>query len=90
MTDRNAVPFLVGALLGFGLGMLFAPQAGTATRKQLRELAHDTAGRLSTGLGRNMDLYEDARAAVKEAITAGRHAYLQELERFRILGTETT
>lgn len=31
--------FLTGALLGVGLGMLFAPKAGRETRRQLADMA---------------------------------------------------
>ena len=33
--------FLTGALLGVGLGMLFAPKAGIETRRQLADMARN-------------------------------------------------
>jgi len=35
------VSFLVGGIVGAGLALLFAPQAGKKTRRQLAELADD-------------------------------------------------
>jgi gas vesicle protein len=33
--------FLTGALIGVGLGMLFAPKAGSETRRQLADMARN-------------------------------------------------
>lgn len=35
------VSFLVGGIVGAGLALLFAPQAGKRTRKQIADLADD-------------------------------------------------
>jgi gas vesicle protein len=35
------VSFLVGSIVGAGLALLFAPQAGKKTRRQIAELADD-------------------------------------------------
>ena len=45
--------FLTGALLGVGLGMLFAPKAGSETRKQLADMAR-TAQEKATDLTQKM------------------------------------
>ncbi|MEW6455846.1 MAG: YtxH domain-containing protein [Acidobacteriota bacterium] len=37
--------FLLGTMVGVGLGLLFAPASGVETRKKLREVAEKTAER---------------------------------------------
>ena len=39
--------FLTGALIGVGIGMLFAPKAGRETRKQLAEMARNAQEKAS-------------------------------------------
>ena len=49
--------FLAGAVIGAGLGLLFAPRAGKETREQLAELARrarEKAGDLAGSLRRDV------------------------------------
>lgn len=45
--DNNGVEilvsFLVGGIVGAGLALLFAPQAGKKTRAQIRDMAEDAS-----------------------------------------------
>ena len=59
---------LAGTVLGAGLGMLFAPKAGTELRNQLSE----QAGRLKTTAG---DTYAQATDKVSHLVDRGREAY---------------
>ena len=45
--------FLTGALIGVGLGMLFAPKAGSETRRQLADMARN-AQEKATDLSQKM------------------------------------
>jgi gas vesicle protein len=37
------VSFLIGGIVGAGLALLFAPQAGKKTRRQITDMAEDVA-----------------------------------------------
>ena len=59
---------LAGTVLGAGLGMLFAPKAGTELRNQLSE----QAGRLRSTAN---DTYQQASEKVSQIVDRGREAY---------------
>jgi hypothetical protein len=59
---------LAGTVLGAGLGMLFAPRAGSELRNQLTE----QAGRLRSTAG---DAYSQASGKVNQIVDKGREAY---------------
>ena len=77
---------LTGTVLGAGLGMLFAPKAGSELRGQLSEqagnLANTGAGRLSAGdrerratwADRGRDIYDKARDAVSKGADEAQRA----------------
>ena len=59
---------LAGTVLGAGLGMLFAPKAGSELRGQVSE----QAGRLRTTAN---DAYSQAQEKVSQIVDRGREAY---------------
>jgi gas vesicle protein len=59
---------LAGTVLGAGLGMLFAPRAGSELRKQVGE----QAGKLKSTAG---DAYSTASERVTQMVDRGREAY---------------
>jgi hypothetical protein len=59
---------LAGTVLGAGLGMLFAPKAGSELRNQVTE----QAGRLRTTAN---DAYSQASEKVSQIVDRGREAY---------------
>ncbi len=59
---------LAGTVLGAGLGMLFAPKAGSDLRNQIGE----QAGRLRTTAN---DTYSQASGKVNQMVDRGREAY---------------
>jgi gas vesicle protein len=59
---------LAGTVLGAGLGMLFAPKAGSELRGQVSE----QAGRLRTTAN---DAYSQAQEKVSQMVDRGREAY---------------
>src|ERR1041385_486492 len=70
--------FLLGAAIGAGLALLFAPQSGAETRadikrraRQAKDSAKRVAGEVS---GRVTDTFHDARRRVEEQIDTAREA----------------
>ncbi len=74
----GVMPFLIGLAVGAGVALLFAPQSGEATRRDIvrrgrraklraRELAEDFGDKAG-------DVYEDARDRVEEGIDTARAA----------------
>lgn len=47
--------FLLGAAIGAGVALLFAPEQGTRTRERLREMASGAADQTRTAMGSAID-----------------------------------
>jgi gas vesicle protein len=76
---------LTGTVLGAGLGMLFAPKAGSELRNQLSEQAGSLASQAQEGVrkaqesanewaGRGREVYDKARETGREAYDKARDA----------------
>ncbi len=63
-TGTVLLAFSVGAAIGAGLALLFAPQSGRKTRGQIADMAEDAEGYAK-------DLVKDARQEVKKARQTG-------------------
>ena len=67
--------FLVGAIAGAAVALLFAPQAGRDSRTWLK----DNSSRLRDGAGDRLgfvkDALHDGAEVVRESVSAGREAY---------------
>ena len=70
---------LTGTVLGAGLGMLFAPKAGSELRSQLSEKAGNLANTASEGVRRASETAgewaDKSRELVEKGKEAGREAY---------------
>src|ERR671913_1492449 len=63
---------LAGTVLGAGLGMLFAPKAGSELRSQLGTQLSDQTGRLRDAADQS---YHQATEKVSQIVDRGREAY---------------
>jgi len=86
------VSFLLGGIVGAGLALLFAPQAGDETRKKISDFADDlkdrttdyvekTKEKITSYVDEGKGLYEQKKSMVKSGIEAGKEAYEREKER---------
>ena len=60
---KTVVSFLVGAMLGAGMGILFAPDEGTKTRKKIKKSFDDTSDNIKHSVE---DFSKNLKAKVKE------------------------
>ena len=77
------VPFLVGSLVGAGIALLLAPKSGRELRKDIKDIASDTRDKIATTIEKGKEFYVEGTAAVKNAIEAGKSAYVSEIEKHR-------
>ena len=77
------VSFLVGGVIGAGIALLLAPKSGKELRKDIRNMATDTRDKIVETVGKGKELYIEGTAAVKNAIEAGKDAYVSEIEKHR-------
>lgn len=81
--SSTVVPFLLGGVVGMVFGFLIAPKSGSETRKQIQNIATDTRDRITSTIGKGIDMYDDAKIAMTSALSAGKQAYLQERQKFQ-------
>lgn len=98
-TDRSAFfAFLLGGVIGAGLALLYAPAAGTETRKKIRHGAEDaedwardsfneTIGdareRISEGAEKVRHMISEKREDLHDAFQTGRETFRSEKERLK-------
>jgi gas vesicle protein len=80
--------FLSGGLAGAAIALLLAPQSGREAREQLRgyvrraeENVHELADKAAQAVDKGREFINDKRAALTEAVEAGRAAMHRERER---------
>ncbi len=74
------VPFVVGGIVGAGLALLFAPKPGREMRKQIKDFAGNTKDKVSSTYERGKEFYDETKAAIADAIDAGKSAFVKERE----------
>ena len=85
--------FLLGGVVGAGMALLLAPQAGEETRRKIKELADDIKDKTNEYINETRDkvtaaaeegrgYYDEKKSLVKAAIEAGKDAYEKEKEKF--------
>jgi gas vesicle protein len=73
--------FMVGAITGAAVALLFAPASGDETREYLGQKAREGRERARDAAGQSREFYERQRESVATAIDRGRDAYQQARER---------
>jgi gas vesicle protein len=69
--------FLVGAVAGAAVALLYAPAAGRETRELLGEKAREGRDRANEAAARGREAVNRGRETVANAIERGREAYQQ-------------
>jgi len=67
--------FLLGAVIGAGVALMLAPEAGPEMRRKLGEAAKGLGGGLGDRLGTVKDDIKQRASDLKSAVGAGRDAY---------------
>ncbi|MBZ0156443.1 MAG: YtxH domain-containing protein [Alphaproteobacteria bacterium] len=84
--------FLLGGMVGAGLALLLAPQAGTETRRRIREFTDDvkdkttdyisqTRDRVSSTVEKGKSYIDEKKTVLSAAIEAGKEAYEKEVHK---------
>lgn len=69
--------FVLGAVSGAAVALLYAPQSGRETRDMLGEKANEARARAAEAAARGRDVYNQGRETLANAIERGREAYQQ-------------
>lgn len=86
-TDYNSgagsvmLAFVVGALTGAAVALLFAPASGEETREYLGQKAREGRDRARDAMEQGREVYQRNRETVATAIERGREAFQQARER---------
>ena len=85
MSDENSsqvgglvAAFAVGALLGAGIALLYAPQSGKETRKLIADKSRQLKGRARDTLKDAKGFIEGKKAEIAAAVEAGKEAMREE------------
>ena len=84
--------FVLGGIVGAGIALLVAPQAGIETRRKIKELADEatekatefaesTKAKVASTIDKAKDMYEEQKSAVAAAVDAGKQAYQKEAKK---------
>ena len=69
--------FLLGAVSGAALALLYAPAAGEETREYLGERAREGRAKAAEAAARGREVIKEGRETLTNAIERGREAYQQ-------------
>ena len=69
--------FILGAVSGAAVALLYAPAAGRETRERLAEKADEARARAADAAARGRDAFNQGRETLSTAIERGREAYQQ-------------
>jgi len=75
------VAFIVGAVTGAAVALLFAPASGEETREFLGERAREGREKARQAMDQGRDYYARQRENVTSAVERGREAFQQARER---------
>jgi gas vesicle protein len=69
------VAFVVGALTGAAVALLFAPASGEETREYLGQRAREGRAKARDALNEGREFYQHQREGISSAIERGREAF---------------
>jgi gas vesicle protein len=75
------VAFLMGAMTGASLALLFAPATGEETREYLGQKAREGRDRAKGAVEQGKDYYQRQRQSLASAVERGREAFQQARDR---------
>ena len=75
------VAFVIGALTGAAVALLFAPASGEETREFLGQKAREGKQKAREAMDEGRDYYRSQRDSLVTAVERGREAFQQTLER---------
>jgi gas vesicle protein len=70
--------FAIGALIGTGVALLYAPQSGKETRELLAKKGRELKGKASDALDDAKDFIQGKKAEITAAVEAGKDAMREE------------
>jgi len=73
--------FMIGALTGAAVALLFAPASGEETREYLGQKAREGRARARDAVEQGREVYQRQRDNVASAVERGREAFQQARER---------
>jgi gas vesicle protein len=73
--------FILGALTGASVALLFAPASGEETREYLGQKAREGRARARNAVEQGREVYQTQRETLTSAVERGREAYQQARER---------
>lgn len=73
--------FMVGALTGAAVALLFAPASGEETREYLGQKARESRERARDAVEQGRDMYQRQRDTLSSAVERGRDAFQQARDR---------
>ncbi len=75
------VAFVIGALTGAAVALLFAPATGEETREYLGQKAREGKAKAREAMEQGREYYRDQRENIVTAVERGREAFKQVRER---------
>jgi len=70
--------FLLGSLVGAGIALLVAPQAGRETREKIKEYAESAKEKAAESVQKIKSALEEKTSVLSAAVEAGKEAYKKE------------